>query len=65
MFVWVEACNTTIYVQKRIPHGILGDKTREESFSRVNAKDRTFEDLWLSGLHPVHVEKRMKLDPSG
>jgi transposase InsO family protein len=27
MFLWVEACNTTIYVQNRSPHRILGDTT--------------------------------------
>jgi hypothetical protein len=35
MFLWEEACNTTIYVQNKSPHRILGDKTLEEAFSGV------------------------------
>jgi len=30
---WVEACNTTMYLQNRSLHHILGMKTREEAFS--------------------------------
>jgi transposase InsO family protein len=30
MFLWAEACNTTIYVQNKSPHRILGDQTPEE-----------------------------------
>lgn len=32
--LWVEACNTTIYLQNRSPHKILGMITSEEAFSR-------------------------------
>jgi hypothetical protein len=35
MFLWEEACNTTMYVYNRIPHRILGDKTPEEVFYGV------------------------------
>jgi len=31
-FLWVEAANTTIYVQNRCPHQALGSKTPEEMF---------------------------------
>ena len=31
--LWVEACNTAIYVQNRCPHKILGMSTPEEAFS--------------------------------
>jgi hypothetical protein len=65
LFLWEEACNTTIYVQNRSPHRILGDKTSEEAFSGVKPK---IGHLGIFGC-PVYihvlVEKRMKLEPSG
>jgi hypothetical protein len=33
MFLWVEACNETMYVQNKRAHMILGDKNVEEAFS--------------------------------
>jgi transposase InsO family protein len=32
MFPWAEACNTIVYLQNKIPHRILEDKTPEEAF---------------------------------
>ena len=31
--LWVEACNTTVFVQNHSPHWILGMSTPEEAFS--------------------------------
>eukprot|EP00253_Pinus_taeda_P007101 PITA_07101 len=31
--LWAEACNTTVYVQNRCPHRILGMSTPEETYS--------------------------------
>jgi len=65
MLLWEEACNTTIYVQKRIPHKILGDKNLEKEFSRVNLEIghlRIFDCLFY--IH-VHVDKRTKMEPLG
>ena len=31
--LWVEACNTVVYLQNRSPHRILGMKTPMEAFS--------------------------------
>ena len=31
--LWAEACNTTVYVQNRCPHTVLGMSTPEEAFS--------------------------------
>ena len=28
-FLWAEACNTSVYIQKRTPHRALGKKTPE------------------------------------
>jgi transposase InsO family protein len=35
MFLWAEASNTTVYVQNKSPHRILGDKTPKEEFIGV------------------------------
>jgi len=34
LHLWVEACNTTVYLKNRSLHHILGMKTPEEAFSR-------------------------------
>ena len=31
MFLWAEACNTTIYVQNKSPHRALGGMTPQEA----------------------------------
>lgn len=31
-FLWVEARNTTVYVQNKVPHQALDNKTPEEVF---------------------------------
>eukprot|EP00253_Pinus_taeda_P031395 PITA_31395 len=33
LHLWVEACNTIVYVQNRCPHKILGMSTLEEAYS--------------------------------
>ena len=33
LFLWVEACNTTVYLQNRSPHKSLENLTPEEAFS--------------------------------
>eukprot|EP00253_Pinus_taeda_P035680 PITA_35680 len=33
LHLWAEACNTTVYVQNRCPHRILGMSTPEETYS--------------------------------
>ena len=65
MVLWVEACNTTIYVQNMSPCRILEDKTPEEAFIVVKPK---IGNLRIFGcLVYIHVpkEKRTKLEPSG
>jgi hypothetical protein len=65
MFLWGEETMTTIYVQNRIPHRILKDKTPEEAFS---GKKPNVENLRIFGC-PVysHIpkDKKNKLEPSG
>ena len=33
MHLWVEACNTAVYVQNHCPHRVLGMSTPEEAFT--------------------------------
>jgi hypothetical protein len=65
MFLWEEACNTTIYVQNKSPHRILGDKTLEEAFSGVKPEIGHLRIFGCPVYIHVPVEKRMKLEPSG
>jgi transposase InsO family protein len=65
MFLWEEACNTTVYVQNRSPHRILGDKTPEEAFSGVKPEIGHLRIFGCPVYIHVPVEKRTKLEPSG
>jgi hypothetical protein len=65
MFLWVEACNTMVYVQNMSPYRILGDKTLEEEFSWVKSEIRHLRIFGFPVYIHVLVEKRTKLDPSG
>jgi len=42
MFLWVDACNTSIYIQNKCPRRILEDKTPEEAFTSVKPKASHF-----------------------
>ena len=63
-YLWVEATLTTMYIQNKIPHAILDEKTLEEVF--------TGEKPDISHLHifgcPMYIhiqkEKRAKMEPS-
>jgi len=65
MMLWAEACNTAIYVQNRIPHRILKEKTHEEALTEVKPKIGNFRIFdYLVYIH-VPKENKMKLEPSG
>lgn len=63
--LWAEAANTTVYVQNRISHAALGDKTLEEAF--IGEKPEVGH--WRIFGCPVYIhvskEKRRKMEPSG
>jgi hypothetical protein len=64
MHLWEEVSSTTVYVQNRSPHKILGNKTPEEVSIE---KKPEFNHLRVFGcLVYIHVpkEKRTKLEPS-
>ena len=60
--LWAKACNTTVYVQNRCPHRILGMSTPEEAFS---GKGPDISHLMIFG-SPVYIhvtkDARKKLD---
>jgi hypothetical protein len=64
MFLWAEACNTTVYIQNRCPHRILEDKTPEEAFTGVKPEVSHFLHLWLSSLYPCTNRKEDQVGPS-
>ena len=63
--LWVEATCTTIYIQNKGPHVILGEKTPEEVF---NGKKPAVDHMRIFGT-PVYIhvkkKKRAKIDPFG
>jgi transposase InsO family protein len=65
MCFWTKETKTTIYVQNRLSHSVLGFKTPEEMFS--GNKPKVIHLRIFGCLVFVHIpkEKRNKLDPSG
>ena len=65
MFLWAEACSTTVYVQNICPHRRLRDMTPEEAFTGEKPE---IGHLRIFGC-PVYIhvprERRTKLEPSG
>ena len=65
MYLWEEVVGTIVYVQNKIYHSALGNKTLEEMFTGENPE---VSHLKIFGC-PVYIhipkEKRSKLDPSG
>ena len=62
MHLWVEACNTVVYVQNHCPHRVLGMSTHEEAFT-VKKLDVSHFNIFGSFVY-VHVTKdtRKKLE---
>ena len=64
LFLWAEACSTTVYLQNMSPHHALGNKTPEEMFIGKKLEvshSRIFGCLIFSN---VPFEKRTKLEPT-
>ena len=64
MHLWVEACNTAIYVQNRCPHRVLGMSKPEEAFPGKKP-DISHLKMFGSSVY-IHVTKdaRKKLEPT-
>jgi hypothetical protein len=64
MFLWAEACCTTVYILNRCPHKVLKDKTPKEAFTREKPDVSHFKVFGSPVYIHVPEEKRMKLEPS-
>jgi hypothetical protein len=64
IFLWAEACYTAVYLQNRIPHRSLGNKTPEEAFSRKKPDVSIFRIFGCLTYSHVPSEKRKKLEPT-
>ena len=61
-FLWAEACNTTIYVQNRVPHNALGKVTLESVFTGSKPEVSHFRIFGSIMYFHVPDEKRKKLN---
>jgi hypothetical protein len=52
MFLWVEACNTTVYIQKLVSSQDLGGQDTRGGIHWCEARGESFPHLWLSSLYP-------------
>jgi hypothetical protein len=65
MFLWAEACRTTVYIQNRSPHIVLGKLTPEELYTGTRPDVSHLRIFGSVCYCHVPSEKRTKLDPTG
>ena len=59
--LWVEAACTTVYIQNRSPHAILGEKTPKEVFT---GKKPVVDHMRIFGTPVyIHVPKEKRANP--
>jgi transposase InsO family protein len=63
LFIWVEGCNKTVYLQNMSPHRVLGDKTHEKDFYGKKHEFGKFRIFGFLTYSHVPSEKRIKLEP--
>jgi hypothetical protein len=64
MFLWAEACRTTVYIQNRSPHTILGKLTPEEVYTGTRPDVSHLRIFGSVCYCHVPSKKRTKLDPT-
>eukprot|EP00253_Pinus_taeda_P026118 PITA_26118 len=64
LHLWAEACNTTVYLQNRSLHHILGTKTPVEAFSKKRPNVSHFRIFGSSVYCHVTKDAQKKLDPT-
>ena len=64
MHLWVEACNTAVYVQNSCPHRVLGMSTPEEAFTGKKIDVSHFKIFGSSVYVLVTKNTRKKLEPT-
>ena len=61
-FLWVEACNTTVYIHNRNPHRALGKKTLEAVFTGKKPEVSHLKIFGSAAYCHMRDDKRTKLD---
>lgn len=64
MFLWVEACDTTIHIQNKSHHRVLEDETPEEAFTDAKPEVSHFHIFGCLVYTHVPIDKMTKLEPS-
>jgi hypothetical protein len=64
MHLWVEACNTVIYVKSHCPHRVLGMSTPEEAFIGKKPDVSHFKSFGSSVYVHVTKDSRKKMEPT-
>jgi hypothetical protein len=64
MHLWEEACNTTVYVQNRCPHRLLGMSTPGEAFVGKKLDVSHFKNFGASVYVHVTKDSRKKMEPT-
>lgn len=64
MFLWADACNTTVFLQNRSPHRLLGQVMPEEAFTGKKPDMSNFQIFDSLVYYHVQAEKRSKLEPT-
>jgi hypothetical protein len=64
MFLWVEACNTTVYLQNKSPHKVLGRMIHEEAFTGKRPEIGHIRIFGCLVYCHVSIERRTKLEPT-
>lgn len=63
-FLWVEACNTAVYMQNKNPHRVLRSKTPEEDFIGKNHEIGHFMIFEYLTYSRVLEDKSTKMEPT-
>jgi transposase InsO family protein len=64
MFLWAEACNTTMFLQNWNPHKVLGKATPEEAFTSKKPDVSHFRIFGSLVYCLIPSESRKKLEPT-
>ena len=64
MHLWVEACDTAVYVQNHCPHKVLGMSTPEEAFTGEKLDISHLKIFGSSIYILVTKDARRKLEPT-
>ena len=64
LHIWAKACNITVYMQKKIPHRILGMITPKEDFPGRKPDVSHFQIFEATAYCHVSNDNMKKLEPT-